>query len=519
MYRNLHIVFTAFLCATAASDGALADAERVTYAKDVAPILNAHCVGCHRPGQIAPMSLMRYEEVRPWVKSIRSNVANGTMPPWHATTHVGTFMNDRSLTDTKRNTILAWIDRGAPRGNPKDLPPAPAFPDNEWKLGEPDFVVELPEVRIPADGPDIFKNLPGKVQLPEDRGVTAIEILPGNPKVVHHVIVYQVKGFNLDFDEGWLGAWAAGTEPMVFPAGTGRLMKKGANIVGDMHYHPAGAAETDRSRIGLHFAANNTVEKELVNTWVMNTDFRIPAGDPHYEVRATHAVPQDGYILAFAPHMHYRGKDFTYTARYPDGDAQELLRVDRYDFNWQTNYVLEEPFPVPKGTVIECVAHFDNSAGNPSNPDPTIDVTFGDESYDEMMIGFFDFIVKDGVRPKTATELRAEARAELFAKHPGDVFGLHDAGKSNPEDATPLYLPQNGDGVIYLRVNGVVTSLPVLTIRWTGNTFDSRVPIEAIGDTELSGAVEPDGSVRATLKLPEGREIHLIGFRLTESNH
>ena len=465
---------------------------------------------------MSPMSLMSYEEVRPWAKSIRTKVADRSMPPWHATEHVGEFVNDRSLEQDDIDTILSWIDAGAPRGNPKDMPPAPEFPEGEWRIGEPDFVATLGEVHVPAGGPDIFKNLSGKVMLPEDTWVTAVEILPGNAKVVHHVITFQVKGFGVDPVDGWMGAWAAGTEPMVFPPGTGRIMEKGANLIGDMHYHPAETPETDVTRIGLHFADSpKDIEKELINTWIINQDFRIPAGDANHEVRATHRVTQDGYIMGFAPHMHYRGRDFTYTATYPDGTEEVLFKVDNYDFNWQTNYVLKDRLEVSAGTTIECVAHYDNSAGNLANPDPTLDVTFGDESYDEMMIGFFDFIVKDGLRPESSEEFRARKRAELYAMYPGEVYGIYTRDKRNP---SPLYLPKTGDGLMYLRINNSAVELSVLDIVWTGNTFAARVPTDQIGEASLSGNVNPaTGDVECSFVVEERDiDVPFKGFLLSE---
>jgi len=474
-----------------------ASAAAPTYTKDIAPIFNASCVKCHRPGQIAPMSLTSYKEVRPWAKSIRKNVAERSMPPWHATEHVGEFVNDRSLEQSDIDTILAWVDQGTVRGDRSDMPPSPEYPKGEWILGEPDFIVELPEVFIPADGPDVFKNLSGKVMLPEDRWVTAVEVLPGNPKVLHHVLTFQVKGFGFDPEEGWMGAWAAGADPMVFPANTGRIMEKGANIIGDMHYHPCGTAETDRTRIGLHFADSpDDIEKELINTWVINQGFKIPAGAPNHEVRQSHKIMQDGFIMGFAPHMHYRGKDFSYTATYPDGREELLLAVNDYDFNWQTNYVLKDRLPVPKGTVIECVAHFDNSADNPANPDPTIDITFGEESYDEMMIGFFDFIVKDGLRPPSSEEMRAMYRAELYAAHPGEVYGIYKRDKS---DKTPVYLPRTGNGIIYLNINGNITELSIENLTWTNDAFTGNFNT-GIGEAVYTGTVNPaTGELKSTL--------------------
>ncbi len=480
-----------------------AEPAKLSYSKDIAPILNASCAGCHRPGQMAPMSLLTYDEVRPWVKAIRENVSAGKMPPWHAVAHAKPFNNDRSLSQEQLDTIVAWIDQGAPRGNPTDLPPAPDFPEGEWKLGKPDLVVTLPEIEIPADGPDIFQKVPGKVALPENRWISAVEILPGETKVVHHVIVVAIKGFDADPEDGWMGAWAAGTEPMVFPEGTGRQLEAGANIIADMHWHPSGTAVKDQTRIGLHFAENKDIQKELVNLWIVDDDWTIPAGDPNFEVRARYTFPQDAFVMAFAPHMHYRGKDFTYTAKYPDGREEVLLRVENYDFNWQTNYVLSEKLPIPKGTTIECVARFDNSADNPVNPDPTRNVTFGEETNDEMMIGFLDYIVADGVRPKTRQELYAEAGQAWNAAHPSEVYGVTNP-RSNVQ--APLYLPRSGEGRMMLTVNGTPMELALLELTWSGDTFTARVPASETLEFQLEGTLDrATGKVTAKL-FREGME-------------
>ncbi|MFP6585061.1 MAG: cytochrome c, partial [Candidatus Hydrogenedentota bacterium] len=420
-------------------------AEPLTYTKDVAPILNKACVTCHRPGQVGPMSLMSYKEVRPWAKSIRKQVAERSMPPWHATESKVGFTNDRSLTDEEIATITEWIDTGVNRGKRSDMPKPTKFPKSgTWQLGDPDLVVNLPEVEVPGGGPDVFKNLPGIVNLKEEKWMTAIEILPSNTKVAHHVIAFQSRGFNPDPVGGWLGAWASGTDPMMFPKGTGRVMKTGHSIIGNMHYHPTETDEVDQTRIGLHFATKEDgIEKELTNMWVMNSGFKIPAGDANHEVISSMLFRQDGKIMAFAPHMHYRGKDFRYTATYPDGTQELLLSVDNYDFNWQTNYLLETPIDIPAGTTVECVAHFDNSVDNPVNPDPTRDITFGNESYDEMMIGFLDFIVDDGIRPMSREEYKAIVMDETIAMDADNTYSVYFRDPGRP---TVIYLPKSGEG-------------------------------------------------------------------------
>ena len=470
--RKISLSLVALVLATGAPLlGAAATDAVPSYSKDVAPILNRHCVSCHRPNQIGPMSLLDYREVRPWAKSIGKVAQARSMPPWHADPEFGHFKNDRSIGQDDIDTLVRWAKSGAPEGDPADLPSSPQFPDESWILGEPDFIVELDEVQVPAGETDLFPKLVGKVQLPEDRWITAVEIRPGNRKVVHHVIAIQVKGFDIDPQEGWLGAWGGGTDPMVFPEGTGRLLAKGANIIADMHYHPTDTDEVDRTRIGLHFA-DGELPKELVNIWVNNDSFKIPAGADNHEVRASYTFWQSGKIMGFIPHMHYRGKDFTYTATFPDGRQEVLLSVPRYDFNWQTNYELAEPIWVPAGTRVDTASHYDNSAGNLANPDPTRDITFGLESFDEMHIGFIDFVVDEGVRPKEPQQLRAEKLDELARQHPGQVYGV-SAG--NPEFVAPLYLPKEGDGVFFVIYNGQLVDSRVYDIQWDGPRFKAQV--------------------------------------------
>lgn len=503
-----------------AAFGAAASPEKPTFTADIAPIFMENCVVCHRPGEIGPMSLLTYDEARPWAKSIQRNVAERKMPPWHATESVGAFVNERSLTQEEIDLVVRWVETGAPRGKQSDMPAAPEFNGEGWRLGEPDFIVEFKEVEVPADGPDRFENLPGKVALKEDKWVTAVEINPGNRSVVHHVIVFPIKGFEFDpFDSGWLGAWAAGTEPMAFPEGTGRLLKAGSNIIGDMHYHPSGTPAKDRTRVGLHFAEESDIEKQLVNLWIANDEFRIPPGAKNYEIRAGYTFLHDAFVTAFAPHMHYRGKDFTYTAHYPGGQSETLLRVDNYDFNWQTYYRLEDRHFVPAGTRIEAVAHYDNSADNPVNPDPTQELTFGDESYDEMMIGFLDYVVAEGTHPWTRAEARRHFLVKYATAHPGEVFAIGNGGDDfDPAKGTALHLPASGDGTIVLGVDGTTAVCRVFDIAWDGEAFSAKVQLTAERVAGLEGTVTNDYYSGNLVIMDGERRIPIEGPRATPQN-
>lgn len=485
-----------------------------TYAKDVAPILNQKCVSCHRPGDIAPMSLLTYEEVRPWVKSIAKNVSENIMPPWHADPSIDRdYANDRSLTPEQIATITEWAAAGAPRGSQADMPPTPTFSQSEWRLGEPDHVIEFDPFTVPADGPDRFEDLVAPTGLDRDVWIKAIEILPSERSVVHHAIIFQSQNEHQD-PTGWLGAWAAGTDPMEFPDGTGRLLKQGKNLVADMHYHPSGVETTDQTRIGLHFVDEEDVQKELVNLWVMNVDFAIPPGAEHHEVTANYTFPQDSLIRSFTPHMHYRGKQFTYSATYPDGREEVLFRVNDYDFNWQTHYELEEPIAVPAGTRIDCLAVYDNSANNPANPDPGKTVTFGDESYDEMMIGFMDYTVVDGLRPEPVDVQMTRLLEEQSANNPGEVYdSTLIAG--NHRMRLGLHLPKTGEGYVAMDVIGSLQKVPTENLRWENNAFEAKVAIPGEGPVTMIGTVEePTGTLNARIHMDNGFKLPVEGERL-----
>ncbi len=388
---------SAWVIAVLALAPAALAADKPTFSKDIAPLLYKNCVVCHRTGEIAPMSLMTYEETRPWVKAIqKAVVTEKKMPPWHSVDPHGIFANDRRLSGDQIALVDRWVKAGAPEGDKADLPSAPVFKDG-WLLGEPDYVIEFEPFAVAADGPDQFMNLFAKLDLPEDKWVTAVEIRPSARKVVHHVIALTQTAMQATQADGavgingWLSGWAAGAQPQKFTEGTGRLLKKDEVIIANMHYHPYGEAATDQTKIGLHFA-DKPVERESRNQWVVNATFKIPAGDGNHEVTSTYTVPEDSEILTVTPHMHFRGKDMIISAVFPDGRKQTLVNVPKYDFNWQTIYELAKPVHVPKGTRIDVLAHFDNSPENKANPDPTKDIAWGPQTTDEMLIGIVDLV-------------------------------------------------------------------------------------------------------------------------------
>ena len=371
---------------------AVAPAQDVTFSRDVAPIFYRHCVSCHRPGEVAPMSLLSYEEARPWAKSIRRAVAAREMPPWFADPQHGRFANDRRLSERELETIVRWVEAGAPAGDLSEIPPAPALSVG-WQLGEPDYVIDLPAVEVPATGDDIFPSPIIRLDIPARRWIRAVEVRPGDREVNHHVVLFMSNGRAVD-EEGRfniLAVWAAGTGPTRFPEGMGRWVSPGDVLVGNLHYHPNGVEpRTDRSRVGLYFGEGEP-EREVAAVLAGTTDFSIPPHAANHELAVTHTLKRDSTIVSYFPHMHLRGKDMAFFARYPDGRRETLLSVPGYDFDWQLFYYPEEPKQLPAGTVIEIVAHYDNSAANERNPDPSRAVGFGLQSTDEMMFGVFEY--------------------------------------------------------------------------------------------------------------------------------
>ncbi len=400
--RRLGLVMASAFLAVGGCSTALAADTAPTFSKDVAPILYAHCVTCHRPGQIAPMSLITYEQVRPWARSIREKVAAGAMPPWHADASHGQFLNDRRLSDHDKNAILRWVEAGAPQGNPSALPPAPVFSEG-WQIGQPDVVLSMQETyNLPATGAIAYQNFTVPTNFTEDKWVQAIEIRPGNRKVVHHVLLYSTESPD-DAQAGFtpvipaavgrgrggpapdilIASTAPGTNGMVFPAGSAVKIPAGAVLRFQMHYTATGKPETDRSSVGIIFA-KEPPEVKLMNRAFLNPQLKLLPGAEDTAVDAAIEFNQDAHVFALLPHTHLRGKSWEYRLVYPDGHKEIVLSVPAYDFNWQTYYVFAKPLAVPKGARLESTAHYDNSANNKSNPDSTIEVHWGEQTWDEM---------------------------------------------------------------------------------------------------------------------------------------
>jgi hypothetical protein len=404
-----------------------------TFTKDVAPILYKNCTVCHRPGEIAPMSLLTYDDARPWARSIRDRVIGNQMPPWHADPSVGHFANERRLSDKEKDTIAKWVTFGSPKGDPADLPPAPVYASG-WNIGKPDAVFTMPEAfDVPAQGTIEYQYFDVPTNFTEDKWIQAIEVHPGNRAVVHHVIVfYQEPGKNtrskpLKFAAGMekpaspaggapktpdpsapkkeerkLGAilvgLAPGTEAAVLPPGTARLVKAGSTLTFQMHYTANGAAAKDQTSIGIRFASAPP-EVEIQETALMNQNFTLAPGAANAVVEASMTVTDDITLWSLLPHTHLRGQSWKYDVTYPDGRNEVVLAVPHYDFNWQTEYLFTKPLQLPKGSQLHAVATYDNSAANPSNPDPKVSVRWGDQTWEEMMFTGLSFSVDRERRP------------------------------------------------------------------------------------------------------------------------
>lgn len=371
----------------------------ITFTKHIAPILNQHCRECHRSGEVAPFSLTSYEDVLGWEDTILEVIADDRMPPWFADPKHGSFSNDARLTQKERDLLQTWVDNGMPEGDAKDLPPEPKYIEG-WRITKPDQVISFDEkpFQVPAEGIVDYKYFTVDPGWKEDKYVVAMEARPDNVAVVHHLIAYVIppgSDGRRGRDRRMLVGYAPGATPHILDEGTAMKIKAGSKLIFEMHYTPNGTAQEDHSYIGLKFTDKKNVKRLLVGAAAVNTEFTIPPYASDHPVTATFDVKRDYYLLEMTPHMHLRGKSFQYEATYPDGKKEILLNVPSYDFNWQLTYKLKEPKLMPRGTVLTCKATFDNSEQNAVNPKPGKPVRWGDQSFEEMMIGFFTAVAAD----------------------------------------------------------------------------------------------------------------------------
>jgi peroxiredoxin len=366
----------------------------ITYTKQIARVFNDHCVECHRTGQVAPFTLTSYDDAVGWADTIREVIRTERMPPWLADPKFGKFRNDCRLTDAEKDLVYQWIDHGMPQGVAADLPKLPEF-DPAWRIPKPDLIVRMPQpFTVPAKGIVPYQYFTVDPGFTEDKWVRSAEGRPGNRAVVHHMLLFyippgQQQPKPLDALSNAVASFVPGMPANNGPETHARLIPAGSKLVFQMHYTPNGAETTDQSEAGLVFADPKQVQKQVSLTSALNWKFQIPPGAPDYKVEARAHIPQDVTIYSLTPHMHWRGKSFRFTAVYPDQHEEVLLDVPRYDFNWQNTYLLAEPKFLPDGTDIVCEAHFDNSANNPVNPDPTETVRWGDQTFQEMVVGSF----------------------------------------------------------------------------------------------------------------------------------
>jgi thiol-disulfide isomerase/thioredoxin len=369
----------------------------ITYHNRISRIVRDNCETCHRTGGIAPFPLTSYADVNGFRGMIRYVVTEQRMPPWFANPAHGEWKNDRRLSERDRRDLLAWIDAGAPEGSDEAAPVQRHWVDG-WQLdSEPDAIVSIREpYAVPAEGVVEYQYQYVQTHFGEDKWVTAIEARPTAPTVTHHIIAFLVDGPD-DTDGVWLGATAPGVPPNVYPQGAAKRIPRDAWLMFELHYTPNGTAATDQSRIGLVFA-DSPPDREVATSYVATTDFEIPPGVPNHEIVAELEFEEAGTLINLLPHMHLRGKAFRYELIRKDGTEETVLDVPRYDFNWQLTYEFKEPLRIEKGDVLRGRAWYDNSPGNPANPDPTSTVTYGQQSFEEMMFGFFDWIPDATIR-------------------------------------------------------------------------------------------------------------------------
>jgi mono/diheme cytochrome c family protein len=381
---------------------AAAAAGAPTFTKEVAPLLYKNCAACHRPGEIGPMPLLTYEQVRPWAKAIREKVLSGQMPPWHAAEPHGTFANDRRLTDADKKTLVAWIDAGAPQGDAKDLPAIPQFTEG-WEVGKPDVVLSMSKpYDVPASGTVAYQYFTIPTNFTEDKWIQAIEVRPGNRKVVHHILAFVreagkpaeppafmavVPKMPQQARSGGPGTLIAttapGTNAMIFDPGSALKIPAGASVIFQVHYTANGKAGSDQSSIGFVFA-KEAPQREIRTAAFMNPLLKLPAGAADQAVDSAIEFTEETRITALFPHTHLRGKSWEYRLIQPDGRSQVVLSVPKYDFNWQTYYVFTTPLVAPKGSRLESTAHYDNSPNNKWNPDSKVEVRWGEQTWQEM---------------------------------------------------------------------------------------------------------------------------------------
>jgi hypothetical protein len=427
----------------------------VTFSETIAPIVYANCVTCHRAGEAAPFPLITYDDVARRGALIARVTESRYMPPWHAAPGHGEFVGERRLTEQQIAAIGAWVKQGMPRGDAAKMPPLPDFPADGWRLGQPDLVLEMPVgFDVPASGPDVFRNFVIPTKLAEDKWVRGVEFRPGARKVVHHAIFAAVAGGSLAALDGadgrpgfggmsavgvvnnqqdarGLGGWAVGAQPMMFPHGLASRLPKGSDFLLQLHFHPSGKPETEKSLIGLYFTdtapPKNLTTIGLPDLFGFGWGIDIPPGEKNYTITDSFTLPGDVRVFSASAHAHYLARQMKVTARLPDGSTKPMIWINDWDFNWQDNYVYKEPFTLPKGTRLEATITYDNSADNPRNPiDPPRRALWGEQSFDEMgAVNFAVQIVNDAEVSAVQQALAARIKATIQAAGKNGTLGRY----------------------------------------------------------------------------------------------
>jgi len=392
-------------------------AAKVTWSRDVAPLLYANCTACHHAGEVAPFSLMSYQDAAKRAEMLAAVTESKQMPPWKVDDAWGSFHDERRLTSEQIDLLRAWADAGAPEGDKADAPPAPKYTDG-WKLGTPDLVVKMVKpFHVPAEGRDIFAYSVVPLNIPDGKYVVGFEYRPGNRRVVHHMIAFldntgaaqklaTEKGDGATYlsfggpgftPTGGIGGWAPGASPRFLPEGSGHPLKKGSDLVLNIHYHPTGKEEMDQGELALYFA-KKPVSQVVISFPLRNRNIDIPPGDAAYVRTASITAPLDLTVQGITPHMHTLGREMKVTATFPDGRKQDLINVTDWDWNWQDQYQYTTPIKLPRGTKVDLWARYDNSPGNPRSPQVSPKrVTYGEQTSNEMCLAFLQLTV-DGLR-------------------------------------------------------------------------------------------------------------------------
>jgi peroxiredoxin len=420
----------------------------VTYSNQIARILQKHCVECHRAGEIAPFVLTSYDDVVGWGETMLEVIDDQRMPPWHADPKHGKFENARLMTSEEKTLLRAWVQAGSPEGDRSQLPQPRSFTKG-WQLPkEPDLIINMRKTpyQVAAEGTVRYQHFRVNPGFKEDKWIKAAELMPGNRAVVHHILVAIApsasRGKEVAATRGeFLAAYVPGYRPPVFPDGMAKLIPAGSELIFQLHYTPIGSPQEDLSQLGLIFEDPKNIKKVVVTQQAVTHRFEIPPHADNHRVESTsRRAPVEVELLAMMPHMHLRGKSFKFEARYPDGTTEVLLDVPRYDFNWQTSYRLSTPKKLPANSYIHCVAHFDNSEDNLNNPNPNSRVRWGDQTWNEMMIGYFDVAIDvkaagiDPLKPQRAAPTFASrilAAIKAFDKNKDGVLELKEVPKKH----------------------------------------------------------------------------------------